>query len=460
MASGVVPQGWRDAYVTPIYKSKGSKSSAENYRPISLTSIPCKIMESVIRDHMVNYLTRYQLIKSTQHGFIARRSCTTNLLEFLERCTRILDEGDPLDIIYLDFAKAFDKVPHRRLLNKMAALGITGDILKWTESWLKDRRQRTVLNGCFSEWLEVLSGVPQGSVLCPLLFVIFINDIDGCAEHISTLLKFADDTKVGNKVTNAADQQNLQNCLDQLTSWASTWCMSFNVAKCKILHVGRSNPKHVYTMNGIQLEETEKERDIGILINKDLKPASQCAEAARRAGAVLTQITKAFMYRDRRTFLQLYKQFVRCHMDFAVPAWCPWSTGDIETLEKVQRRAINLIVGLRGRTYEEKLLELGLTSLKERRTRMDMIQTFKIINRIDDVDSAIWFNLVGPNNIRSTRNSNCEKNIVGNRSRTDIRQNFFSNRVVATWNRLPTEAKMCKTLNQFKAQIKDLVLTQ
>ena len=459
MGSGRVPQGWREAHVTPIFKNKGSKSKAENYRPISLTSIPCKIMESILRDHIVDYLTVHELIKSTQHGFIARRSCTTNLLEFLERCTRILDEGDPLDIVYLDFAKAFDKVPHKRLLNKMESMGIGGDILKWTENWLKDRRQRTVLNGSFSEWLEVLSGVPQGSVLGPLLFIIFINDIDGCAENITTLLKFADDTKIGNKVSNAVDQQNLQECLDRLTQWADTWSMTFNTEKCKVLHVGRGNPKYSYKMNGIELEETEKERDIGVIINKDLKPTQQCAEASRRASAILTQITKAFMYRDRRIFMQLYFQFVRCHLEFAVPAWCPWTAGDIEILERVQRRAVNLVVGLKGRTYEEKLTEQGITCLLERRKKMDLIQTFKIINGLDNVNSTTWFTLVGPNNVRQTRNSNCEKNIVGIRSRTDIRQNFFSNRVVSSWNRLPPDIKMSRTLHQFKAKIRDLILT-
>ena len=204
-------------------------------------------------------------------------------------------------------------------------------------------------------------------------------------------------------------------------------------------------------MNGVELEETEKERDIEVIINKDLKPTQQCAEASRRASAILTQIIKAF--------LQLYIQFVRCRLEFAVPTWCPWTAGDIESLERVQRRAVNLVVGLKGRTYEEKLAELGITSLLERRKKMDLIQTFKIINGLDNVNSTTWFTLVGPNNVRQTRNSNCEKNIVGLNSRTDIRKNFFANRVVTSWNRLPPDIEMSRTLHQFKAKIRDLILT-
>ena len=156
--------------------------------------------------------------------------------------------------------------------------------------------------------------------------------------------------------------------------------------------------------------------------------------------------------------MQLYIQFVRCHLEFAVPAWCPWTAGDIESLERVQRRAVNLVVGLKGRTYEEKLAELGITSLLERRKKMDLIQTFKIINGLDNVNSTTWFTLVGPNNVRQTRNFNCEKNIVGLISRTDNKKNFFSNRVVTSWNRLPPDIKMSRTLHQFKDKIRDLIL--
>ena len=164
------------------------------------------MMESLIRDAITSHLTANRLIKKSQHGFVKDRSCVTNLLEFLEQATTVVDSGAGFDIIYLDFAKAFDKVPIKRLLKKVRAHGIHGQVLQWIENWLKGRRQRVVLNGKFSSWEEVLSGVPQGSVLGPLLFVIFINDMDDMVSQIDTLKKFADDTKLGKTVRTEKDR--------------------------------------------------------------------------------------------------------------------------------------------------------------------------------------------------------------------------------------------------------------
>ena len=456
MQEGSVPEDWRVANVTPIFK-KGTKGDPGNYRPVSLTSIPCRVMESCIRDDIVKHLEVNNLINSSQHGFMRRKSCTTNLLEFLEKLTMEVDQGNCMDILYLDFAKAFDKVPHRRLVEKVKAHSIQGKVLNWIRSWLSNRKQRTVLNGEASEWGAVHSGVPQGSVLGPLAFVLFINDIDEAANNISIMNKFADDTKCGQVIKGEADITKLQSCIDNLMEWATTWGMSFNVSKCKLLHIGRSNQRAEYTMDGVKLAKTEAEKDIGVKVTESLKPSVQCREAAQRANNVLGQITRAFHYRDRKTFIQLYKQYVRPHLEFSIPAWSPWLVGDKEVLEKVQERAVRMVSGLQGSTYLERLKELNLPTLETRRLHFDLIQTYKILHHKDNVEAALWFDLVDSTSQRQTRQTCDPLNIKKKHAATDIRRAFFSNRVVDHWNKLPSEVKAAKSVNIFKSNVKKLV---
>ena len=191
--SGLVPTYWKMANVTPIFK-KGSKVIASNYRPISLTSITCRVMERIIRDIMMKHLIDNNLISNQQHGFVNNKSCTTNLLETLDFLTETLNRGLLALLIFLDFAKAFDKVSHKALLVKLKAYGFTDEIITWIKDYLTNRKQRVVIEGESSEWLDVLSGVPQGSVLGPLLFVIFINDMPNTIASLSKL--FADDSKI------------------------------------------------------------------------------------------------------------------------------------------------------------------------------------------------------------------------------------------------------------------------
>ena len=244
LATGDVPEDWRQANVTPIYK-KGAKSDPGNYRPVSLTSVCCKVLESCIKDSIMHHLESNGLLNPSQHGFRAGHSCTTNLLEFLEAVTKAVDNGEPVDVVFLDFAKAFDKVPKKRLTEKMRAHGIRGDLLRWIFNWLSDRRQRVVLNGHASEWKEVLSGVPQGSVLGPLLFLIFINDLDEAAPTAGILRKFADDTKLGNNVAKEAGRNALQAALDGLYDWSSRWGMEFNVEVQSNAHRTEQQPAEV-----------------------------------------------------------------------------------------------------------------------------------------------------------------------------------------------------------------------
>ena len=456
LEEGKVPSDWRKANVTPIFK-KGGKGDPGNYRPVSLTSIPCKVMESCLRDEIVDHLLRNELISNSQHGFMKNKSVTTNMLEFLEILTSEMDNGNNMDVIYLDFAKAFDKVPHDLLIEQLRLHRVEGGLLDWIKDWLTGRTQRTVLNGEASDWAPVGSGVPQGSVLGPLAFLVFINDIDICASLVNVIKKFADDTKVGHRIVSQEDVHDLQRCLDNLCEWADKWGMTFNVKKCKVMHIGRSNSWAVYTMKGTAIESTDTERDIGIIVHNSLKPTKQCAEASRIAQAVLGQIARAFHFRNR-TFVNLYKQYVRPHLEFSVPAWSPWTAADREVLEQVQRRMVRMVSGLRGNSYEARLEELGLLSLETRRVKYDLVQTYKIVHGLDQVDSSTWFQLVGNDPPRVTRETSDPLNIVRKEGRLEIRRKFYSNRVVEHWNALESDIKSARSIATFKSGIQQYLI--
>jgi hypothetical protein len=377
------------------------------------------------------------------------RSCVTNLITFFEKITSELDGGKAVDVIYLDFAKAFDTVPHERLKKKLKAHGIGGALFKWIAAWLSGRKQRVVLNGKESSWEAVLSGVPQGSVLGPLLFTIFINDLDLAVSDFELLIKFADDTKISRVIGGEEDRAGLQAALDKVMKWAAEWGMRFNVQKCKVMHLGRNNGKSDYTMAGTVLDKTREEKDLGVIVADTLKPAAQCAKAAKTALGVLGQITRAFRYRDRRTFVQLYKQYVRPHLDFAIQAWSPWQQADINVLERVQQRAVGMVSGLRSRDYVERLKELQLTTLHERRHQADMLHMYKLCSGKLGQDRAEWFRPPPEAAARTRRNAE-PLNVRPNHGRLEIRRHFFTVRVGDPWNMVPGEIKRARTAASFK----------
>ena len=444
LATSLVPLDWKSATVVPLFK-KGKRSDPQNYRPVSLTSITCKVLESILKEQMVEHLAKLRLIKDTQHGFTKGRSCLTNLLDFLEDATKWVDEGIPVDVIYLDFAKAFDKVPHTRLIKKLEAHGISGKVSLWISNWLSNRKQRVSLNSNLSGWSDVLSGVPQGSVLGPLLFLIFINDIDD--ELSCKIIKFADDTKICRNIINNNDAISLNQDLKKLAEWADKWQMQFNVDKCVVMHLGRNNSRHEYTLGETVLRTTDLEKDLGVMISSNCKVSEQCSKAVKKANSMLWLLNRKIKFKSKDNITRLYKALIRPHLEYCIQAWNPYEKKDVDLLEGVQRRALRMIYGYRDISYEERLKRTGLTTLVKRRERGDLIEVFKIVKEFDKVNCDRFFkqNNIG---LRGHRYK-----LEKNRSRLDVRKHFFSQRVVNSWNKLPATVVEAESLNAFKNRL-------
>ncbi|MES9881396.1 MAG: reverse transcriptase domain-containing protein [Sedimenticola sp.] len=444
-----IPSVWKTANVSAIFK-KGSKQKPENYRPISLTSVPGKLLERLVRNEIVRHMTENNFFNPNQHGFMKGKSCTTQLLEFLEDISEAIDNGDDVDVIYLDFCKAFDKVPHNRLLVKLHSYGITGKVYSWIKEFLSDRTQRVVINGKKSEWRNVKSGIPQGSVLGPILFLVYINDLPNT---VTCLIKlFADDSKLYSKVNNQMQAETLQQNLNSAETWANEWQMYFNAKKCKHLHIGKKDSGYQYKMrnndNEITLEKVSSETDLGVIIDSNLNFSKHASKKVAIANRNVGIIFRTFTFMDKEIFLNLYKSIVRPHLEYASSVWSPVFKKDKIAIENVQRRATRLVNSLKDMSYEQRLKTLGLPSLEYRRERADMVQTFKILQEIDLIDKEKIFTMS-----TYTRTRGHSRKIFKRRSRLISRANVFSNRIVNSWNNLPELVVMAPSLNAFKSRL-------
>lgn len=347
----------------------------------------------------------------------------------------------------MDFSKAFDSVPHQRLVAKCEAVGIKGALLKWVKEFLKDRRQSVVINGVQSSWQQVTSGVPQGSVLGPTLFLIYINDLPEIT--VNPLKIFADDSKLLGRSSHPEHRDSLQKDITAISEWAERWQIRLNYEKCSCLHFGKHLNGNKYTIiensEPHEIKNSNTEKDLGVKIDQDLKFKDHIHDITSRANRMIGLIRRTFDFVSPKNFVNLYKAVVRPILEYNQVVWSPHLEYLINEIENVQRRATKMLPGFGNLAYEERLKRLDLPSLAHRRLRGDMIETFKLVRGFYDCKLNL------PINHGNTRGHSYKLSYCY--SRLDSRKYFFLNRVISNWNKLPNDIVNANNVNEFKNKI-------
>ena len=379
-----IPPCWKEATITPIFKRKGNKWDSLQYRPISLTSQIMKILERIIRTYLLHFLEINDLLLDSQHGFRPNRSTVSQLLDQYEQILEALTNKFNIDIIMLDYSKAFDKINHSILLFKLKKLGIGGKIGKWIGNFLLNRTQYVTINGEQSSKSQVISGVPQGTILGPVLFLIYIADI-GNNLSSSNMSSYADDSKLINTIRSWKDNRNLKIDLTKIYDWTKENLMEFNSTKFEVLKIGKNEDLkdcHYENPDGENIPTVSTAKDLGVNFNEKGDFSDHIQIKTSKAKQMAGYVLRTFMIRYPEPMMMLFKSLILPHIEYCCIIWNPYLQKEINMLEQIQRSYTSKLEGLNNLNYYQRLKELKIYSLERRRDRYIILYIFKIINNM------------------------------------------------------------------------------
>ena len=445
-----MPDIWKQANITPIFK-KNDASDPTNYRPISLLSSIGKVLKKLVHKRIFNFFRDNQVITTLQSEFVPGDSTVNQLVDIYNTFCKALDEGKEVRAIFCDISKAFDRVWHKGLLFELESVGIGGSLLNWFTDYLDNRVQRVVLPGTSSSWASVNAGVPQGSILGPLLFLVYINDI---VEDInSTIRLFADDTSLYVIVDNPTDAaEKLNYDMEKIHQWASKWLVTFNPSKSESLFFSRKHnrPSHppIY-MNQQPINVVNLHKHLGIAFSSDCKWHDHITELKTKAWHRINIMRKLKLTLDRKSLETIYFSFIRHLLEYADVVWDNCTQYEVDELEKIQIEAARIVTGATKLVSIDSLYtETGWETLSCRRLNHKLLLCFKMKSGLCPTYlSSLVPPSVGNNTVYSLRNANDIQTLQTN---TQLYYNSFLPSAVRLWNDLPDEIQNSITIASFK----------
>lgn len=453
LETATVPTEWKMANIVPIYK-KGDKQIVSNYRPISLLSVVSKIFEKIIFKHLFNHLRDNKLLSKLQSGFVPNDSTICQLVYLCHVFTKALDDKQDIQVAFCDISKAFDRVWHEGLIFKLKKCGIQGKLLHWFCHYLHGRKQRVNISGTHSTWGPIKAGVPQGSTLGPLMFLVYINDI---TDNITGNIRlFADDTILFQiDDPPGTSSQTLNNDLQTIHKWAEQWIVTFNPEKTELLHI--TNKRSSQDMppvffNNVQVENVKTHKHLGLILNKNLSWTAHIDEIATKAAKRLSLLNKSKNLLSRQTLEIMYKSYVRPTMEYGSLIWHNCTASDSDRLENLQLQAARIVTGApRGTSHANLYNEVGWQTLASRRENSQLVMFFKIINNL----APEYLCQLAPPCIANLTQYNLRNrnNLSVPNTRTENFKNSFINHASRLWNELDADLRNSNTISQFKSRL-------